>query len=158
MSLQYSLFLRRSVVLHQLAGFQFVLEAFLCPEDDILQDLWFSIPLDDSAVVGASAFFVDDEGCNIVPEAFLHHNDPAYSAVVIIKRMDAFKMNMKVQNLTKINRHFLVISDQIPKLFADLLRRNAHLIKLCTELTHAGLVDMVCIGAVGQQAVHLLHK
>ena len=56
----------------------------------------------------ATVFIIDDEGDDLVLEAFLHHDQPAESTVAVFKGMDAFEPDMEVQNVSQL--HFFLAS------------------------------------------------
>ena len=49
------------------------LEAHLGFHTDIHQDTAILVPLTDAVQIASAALIVNDEGCNLVPEAFLEH-------------------------------------------------------------------------------------
>lgn len=55
-------------------------------------------------MVDVSVLVVDNEGVDVVTQAFLHHQDAPYLAVIIVKWMNAFKMHMHIQ--VTINEFF----------------------------------------------------
>ena len=92
------------MILHQSADIQFVLEALLRFQGDILEDGRGFVPWGDSSAVGASVLVVDDEGTNAKTQALLYHKDSAYTTRVIVKRVDALKLYVEVQNSIQVNR------------------------------------------------------
>ena len=54
----------------------------------------------------ATVFIIDDEGDDLVSEAFLNHNQPAEAAVSVFEGMDALEPDMEVQDISQL--HFFL--------------------------------------------------
>ena len=65
-------------------------------------------PGGDSAIVGASALVIDDERIDAVAQTFLHHDQAADAAVVILKGADLLEADVKVQDASYVHGAFLV--------------------------------------------------
>ena len=104
---------RFSPILHQSAGVQLVLKAFLCLCTDRYEDFRVLIPLGNSAVIGPSVLVVDDEGHGAMAQAFLEHNQPTHAAVSVFEGKDLFEPHMEVQDLIPLDFGLvLIIPDQ----------------------------------------------
>ena len=51
---------------------------------------------------------VIDKGDELVPEAFLHHNQPVEAAVAVFKGMDTFEPDMEVQDIRQLPPYSLI--------------------------------------------------
>jgi len=54
-------------------------------------------------------FMVNDKREDIIFKAFFKHNDTPYSAVAVLKRMDAFEPEMEVHDIFNFNILFLMV-------------------------------------------------
>ena len=70
------------------------LEAHLGFHTDIHQNTAILVPLADAVQIAGAALIVDDKGRDLVPEAFLEHQQASDATVTIFKGMDALKPNM----------------------------------------------------------------
>lgn len=66
---------------------------------DFGEDRGVGIPHSDAAVVFATLLIIDDEGHDLMSQAFFHHNQPAEAAIAVFKGMDAFKAHMEIQDI-----------------------------------------------------------
>ena len=57
------------------------------------------IPFFQSTIIEQFQIILDNKRNNIVFQALLEHNQSAYTTITILKRMDSFKLHMKVQNI-----------------------------------------------------------
>ena len=56
-------------------------------------------PVADASVVEQFKLIGNDEGYYLVCKAFLEHYEPAYSAVALLERVDAFKLAVEVYDI-----------------------------------------------------------
>ena len=75
------------------------LEAHLGFHADIHQNTAVLVPLADAIQIASAALIIDDEGRNLMPEAFLEHQQASNATITILKGTDAFKSNMEVEYL-----------------------------------------------------------
>ena len=75
------------------------LEAHLGLHTDIHQDTAILVPLADAVQITSAALIVDDEWRDLVPEAFLEHQQASNATIAIFKRTDALEADMEIQNL-----------------------------------------------------------
>ena len=54
----------------------------------------------------ATVFIIDDEGDDLVSEAFLYHDQSPQAAVSVFEGMDALEPDMEVQNVSQL--HFFL--------------------------------------------------
>ena len=72
--------------------------------------------------------------------------------------MNALELYMKRKDLIQFCGFSLISFNEIRHRFIDLLRWNTQPIRLNAELTHASLMVLIGISAVGQEVMHLLDK
>ena len=75
------------------------LETHLGFHADIHQNTAILVPLADAIQITGAAFIVDDKGRDLVPEAFLEHQQASNAAIAICEGTDALEPNMELKNL-----------------------------------------------------------
>lgn len=81
----------------------------LCGKAGVAQESALGLPFGDASVIEEFEFFGDDEGRDVVPEAFLEEKEPADSAVAVLKGVDFFKAHMKVEDVVERDGFFRVV-------------------------------------------------
>jgi len=73
----------------------------MCVNDptDIHQNTAILVPLADAIQIAGAALIIDDEGGNLVPEAFFEHQHATNAAIAIFKGTDALETDMEIENL-----------------------------------------------------------
>ena len=56
-------------------------------------------PIGDAAVILATVFIVDDEGLDVVTQAFFDHQHSAHTTIAILEGMDLFEPCVEVQDV-----------------------------------------------------------
>ena len=87
------------MVLMELLQGDLGLKAHLSFHADIDQDAAIIVPLTDAVEVAGAALIVDDEGYDIVTEAFLEHQQATDTTVAILEGADTLKLHVEIQNL-----------------------------------------------------------
>lgn len=141
------------MILHQLTQLHFLFEPCLGVGYGFLQDLRVFIPGLEALEVGGSGFVGEDEGADVVAEAFLQEDDAACAAVVVVEGADAFKLDVEAQEPVQVGREAFVVPDEVCQGPGDLLWGQAEGGRGGTVFTDAGFSADVGAGAVGQQAV-----
>ena len=77
------------------------LEAHLGFHTDIHQDTAILVPLTDAIQIAGTALIVDDEGRDIMPEAFFEHQQASNTTITIFKGADTLKPDMEIENFVK---------------------------------------------------------
>ena len=83
-------------------------------------------PILQPAIIEHLKFIADDEGHDVVAQAFLEQNQPTDTPVSVLKRMNPFKTNMKIKNVVQRfvwNR--IVQIQQLLHLVRNILRRGS---------------------------------
>lgn len=114
-----------ATILQQSAGIHLVSQAILGEFGFCHKQVWVCLPFLDATIVFTSMFVIIDKGDDLVPKAFLHHEQPAEAAISIFEGMDAFKPDMEVQDVSQL--HFfldLVFLKQSTECLGDLLWRE----------------------------------
>ena len=75
------------------------LEAHLGFHTDIHQDTAILVPLADAVQIAGAALIVDDKRRNLVPEAFLEHQQASDATVTILEGADALESDMEIEDL-----------------------------------------------------------
>ena len=75
------------------------LETHLRFHADIHQNTAILVPLADTIQIAGAALIVDDEGRDLVPEAFLEHQQATDTTIAIFEGMDALEPDMEIENL-----------------------------------------------------------
>jgi hypothetical protein len=65
----------------------------------VYQFVSVGVPLFDAAQIPGTAFVVDDEGHNVMAQAFLKHKQSAHAAVAVLKGEDLLEPDEEVQNV-----------------------------------------------------------
>ena len=83
--------------------------SILTGEAGITQKASFCLPVLDATVIVHLKFFCNYEWDDIVLKTLLEHNQASHTAVSILKGVNRFKANMKIQNIIKSNFRFRII-------------------------------------------------
>lgn len=95
-----------TVVLEQSTQVHFAFEVGLGTGGDGGEKVRIGIPHGDAAMVLAAVLIVNDKWDDLVPEAFLQHDQSSHAAVAVFKGMNAFEPDMEVQNVSQL--HFFL--------------------------------------------------
>ena len=102
------------------------LEAHLGFHTDIHQDTAILVPLADAVQIAGAALIVDDKRRNLVPEAFLEHQQASDATVAILEGTDALEAYMEIQNLMEADIFLcFVFFEQLVDGCGDLGRRRS---------------------------------
>lgn len=77
------------------------LETHLGFHTDIHQNTTILVPLAYAVQIAGAAFIVDDEGSNLVPEAFLENQQTTDAAITIFKGVDTLEADMEIKDFMK---------------------------------------------------------
>ena len=98
----------------ELLEFDLGFEAVLGFHYHVHQFVTVIVPLFDTTEVAGAAFVVDDEGHNIVAQAFLKEDQSAHAAVAVLEGEDLLKADVEVQNLIALDFGLLFVGgDQL---------------------------------------------
>lgn len=75
------------------------LETHLGFHADIHQDTTILVPLTDAVQIAGATFIINDEGRNLVTEAFFEHQQAPNAAIAILEGTDALEADMEIENL-----------------------------------------------------------
>lgn len=77
------------------------LEAHLGLRAGIHQDAAILVPLADAVQIAGATLIVDDKGRDLVPEAFLEHQQASDAAIAVFKGVDALELHMEVKDFVE---------------------------------------------------------
>ena len=60
------------------------------------KDFWVRIPEDDAFMVFSAVLIVDDEGDDLMAQAFFEHDQSAEAAVTVFEGVDPFETDIKI--------------------------------------------------------------
>lgn len=84
-------------------------------------------PFVEAAIIEELEFFGDDEGDNVVGEAFLEHYQAADSSVAVLEGVDAFELDVEVEDVFECFCRLVVVGlEQGFHFGVDLLGRACH--------------------------------
>lgn len=122
--------------------------------DDFGEDGWIFVPFGDSVVVFPSLLIVDDKRHDLMPQAFLHHDQSAKAAVAIFEGVDAFKADMEIQDILQGNIALgLIFLQQGGQRSMDIFGLCAVLMRLRPEFAGAHGAAPVSLRAIEQKAM-----
>ncbi len=105
-------------------------------------------------MVLTTVFIVNDKRDDLIPEAFLQHDQSTKAAVSIFEGVDAFKADMEIQDIIQLHILIsLILLDQGSERFRDLLRRETVLMGMGTELAGSHRSVPVSLRAIEQEAM-----
>ena len=87
--------LQGTLVLEKLTQIHLAFEVGLGVGGEGSEDFWVDIPGGDAAMVLTTVFIVNDKRDDLIPEAFLQHDQSAEATVSIFKGMNSFKTDME---------------------------------------------------------------
>lgn len=73
----------------------FSLEVGLSAGGKVGEDFWVGIPGGDAFMIFATVLIVDDEGDDLMAQAFFEHDQSAEATVSIFKGMNSYKTDME---------------------------------------------------------------
>ena len=85
-----------AAVFHEAEEIPFTTETGLCALCEIPKYLWIIVPAEDTSHVKIAPFVIDDERVDFVAQAFLQHDQPAQTAVVVLKGANPFEVYVEV--------------------------------------------------------------
>ena len=113
---------------------------------------------EDTVPVEGSVFIVDDKWSDTESQTFLHHNQAADAAVVILEGVDLFKTDMEFQDPLNSSEILFVGLAEGGEFLADLCWGNAFLGIVCAEHSRLQFYLSVGIGAVCKDLVQVLDE
>ena len=107
----------------ELLEFDLGFEAVLGFHHNVHQFVPVIVPLFDTPKVSGAAFVVNDEGHNVVAQAFLEHKQSAHAAVAVLEGEDLLEADMEVQNMVALDLGLLLVGcDQVCQTGMDFVR------------------------------------
>ena len=107
----------------ELLEFDLGLEAVLGFHYHVHQFIVVIVPFLDATEVAGAAFVVNDKGHNAVAQAFLEHQQSAYTAIAVLEGEDLLKADMEVQNVIALDLGLLFVGgDQFCQTGMDFVR------------------------------------
>ena len=141
-------------VLEEAAEIHLAFEVGLGVGSEGSEDFWVDIPGGDAAMVLTTVFIVNDKRDDLIPEAFLQHDQSTKAAVSIFEGVDAFKADMEMQDILQGNIALgLIFLQQGGQRSMDIFGLCAVLMRLRPELAGAHGAAPISLHAIEQKAM-----